>query len=132
MGVTPEKVRQLAIKKRTKWVFERGRRGVPVKELCRKHGFSDAAFLWLKDEVQGDEGRGSEAYKSHSVGPVIRLEGWLGHVHYHSAPKGRLLSARFTTRSDDRRKAAFSLGGAEYAGIHRLVRCCGRGVNAGR
>ena len=25
--------------------------GVPVKELCRKHGFSDAAFYWWRSKL---------------------------------------------------------------------------------
>ncbi len=31
--------------------------GMPVKELCRKHGFSDAAFLWLALEIRGSAGQ---------------------------------------------------------------------------
>jgi putative transposase len=31
--------------------------GVPVKDLCRKHGFSDAAFLWLAGQVRRHAGR---------------------------------------------------------------------------
>ena len=37
------------------WVFEGGGRSCPVKEMCHRHGFSDASFYALRSKFGGME-----------------------------------------------------------------------------
>ena len=46
--------------------------GIPVKELCRKHGFSDAAFYGWRAMFGGLQVK--EAKRSASSGPRTRAE----------------------------------------------------------